>query len=90
MQTISARQLQREYKKVLEKAKQLKEPIVVISNNKPQGAVIGLELLEKIQLDLVAEEALKEQSLGKTRSIKNDRELNRYLKVIEKSANGRN
>ena len=51
LNTISARQIQREYKKVLQRANESKEPIVVMANNKPLGAVIGLDLLEKLQLE---------------------------------------
>lgn len=87
MYTISARQLQREYKKVLEKANKVRKPFIVMSNNQPQGAIIGLDLLEKIQLEVAFQEALKEYKEGKTRSIKNKKELNKYLKEIEEEAN---
>ncbi len=86
MNTISARQIQREYKKVLETANQLNEPIVVMSNNKPQGAIIGLELLEKIQLDSVLREAMAEYKAGKTRSITTLEELEADFEEMEKEA----
>ena len=66
MITVSARQIQREYKTVLENANKTKKPIVVMSNNKPIGAVIGLELLEKLQLDLMLKQALEESQQRKT------------------------
>jgi prevent-host-death family protein len=66
MLTVSARQIQRGYRKVLDDANKSEAPIIVMSNNKPIGAVIGLELLEKLQLDLVLKQALKESALGKT------------------------
>ncbi len=69
LNTISARQIQREYKKVLQQANDSKEPIVVMSNNKPQGAIIGLDLLEKLQLDAVLKEAFEEYEAGETVSI---------------------
>ena len=47
--TISARQLQREYKKVLEEANKIGKPLIVVANNKPQAAIIGLDLLERLQ-----------------------------------------
>lgn len=77
--TISARQIQREYKKVLANANKSKEPIVVMSNNKPQGAIIGLDLLERIQLEAIAEDALKESREGKTKIIKTKRDLEKDL-----------
>ena len=82
--TISARQLQRGYKQVLEEANRLNKPLIVISNNKPQGAVIGLDLLEKIQLNQLADEGLKEYRAGKTKTISTDEELAEDLKELEK------
>jgi len=81
--TISARQIQREYKKVLENANKSKEPIVVMSNNKPQGAIIGLDLLEKMQLEMVLDEALKEYKAGKTVSIETGEDLKKHFEEID-------
>ena len=84
--TISARQIQREYKKILQKANKSKEPIIVMSNNKPLGAIIGLDLLEKIQLELIVKQALKESKSGKTKIIETTKELQEDLKELEKYA----
>ena len=84
LNTISARQIQREYKKVLIDANKSREPIIVMSNNKPQGAIIGLDLLEKIRLDEVAVEALIEYRAGKTKSISTEEELEAEIKEIER------
>ena len=81
--TISARQIQREYKKVLERANKSKKPIVVISNNKPQGAIIGLDLLEKLQLDALFEEAMEEYKTGKIVSIETEKDLQKHFKEID-------
>lgn len=81
--TISARQIQREYKKVFEKANKSKKPIVLMSNNKPVGAVIGLDLLEKIQLEAVLQEALADDKAGKTKIIKTKKDLEKELKDME-------
>ena len=82
--TISARQIQREYKKVLQDANKSKEPIVVMANNKPLGAVIGLDLLETIQLEFLVEQALKDSKAGKTKVIKNMKELKADFREMEK------
>lgn len=82
--TVSARQIQREYKKVLEKANKSKEPIIVMANNKPLGAIIGLDLMEKIQLDILVEQALKDSKSGKTKVIKTKKELEEDLQDLEK------
>ena len=84
LNTISARQIQREYKKVLMDANKSKEPIIVMSNNKPQGAIIGLDLLEKLQLDAVLAEALKEYKAGKTKSISTQEELEADFEEMRK------
>lgn len=84
--TVSARQIQREYKKVLKEANRSKEPIVVMSNNKPQGAIIGLDLLEKLQLDLALKEALEEYKAGKTKTISTKEELEADFEEMKKEA----
>lgn len=81
--TISARQIQREYKKVLQLANDSKEPLIVMANNKPLGAIIGLELLEKLQLEAVLEEALEEYRAGKTVNIDTEADLKKHFKEIE-------
>lgn len=81
--TVSARQIQRGYKKVLEDANKSKEPIVVMANNKPLGAIISLELLEKLQLEAVLDEALREYKLGKTVGIETEKDLKKHFKEID-------
>jgi len=82
--TVSARQIQRGYKKVLEEANKSKEPIVVMSNNKPQGAIIGLDLLEKMRLEAIVLEALKESQEGKTKIIRTKQDLKRDFEELKK------
>ncbi|KKR64949.1 MAG: hypothetical protein UU05_C0033G0002 [Candidatus Curtissbacteria bacterium GW2011_GWA1_40_47] len=84
LNTISARQIQREYKRVLQLANKSKEPIVVMANNKPLGAIIGLDLLEKIQLELVVKQALKESKSRKTKVIETVQDLEKDLQELEK------
>lgn len=85
--TVSARQIQRGYKKVLADANRSKEPIVVMSNNKPLGAIISLDLLEKLQLEAVFNEALKEYKAGKTKTISTMKELEDDFEEMIKEAN---
>ena len=81
--TISARQIQREYKQVLLLANKSKEPIIVMANNKPLGAVIGLDLLERLQLEEVLNEALKEYKAGKTKSIDTEEDLKKHFEEMD-------
>ncbi|PJB88020.1 hypothetical protein CO083_03925, partial [Candidatus Roizmanbacteria bacterium CG_4_9_14_0_8_um_filter_34_12] len=83
-QSISARQMQREYKTVFDCANKEKTPVVVFAHNKPLGAVIGLELLEKLQMDTILKEALQEYKKGKTRTISDAKELEQYLAELDK------
>lgn len=87
LNTISARQIQREYKKVLRDANKSKEPIIVMANNKPLGAIIGLDLLEKIQLEMVLNEALEEYKAGKTKTISTMKELKADFEQMKKETN---
>ena len=82
--TISARQIQREYKKVLQTANESKEPIIVMANNKPLGAVIGLDLLEKLQLEAALNESLDDYKAGRTKSISTPEELEAEFEEIRK------
>jgi PHD/YefM family antitoxin component YafN of YafNO toxin-antitoxin module len=82
-QTVSARQIQREYKKLLEEANKSKKPIVVISNNKLQGAIIGVDLLEKLQLEALRTEALEDSRNGRTTVISTEKELLEHFKDLE-------
>lgn len=86
--TISARQIQRAYKKVLEAVDKSAEPFVIISNNKPVAAIINIRLLEKIErnhkLDQLVAEGMKEYKAGRTTSISTPEELKTYIKEIRK------
>jgi len=87
LNTVSARQIQREYKKVLRNANESKEPIVVMANNKPLGAIISLDLLEKIQMEAVLDEALEEYKAGKTKTISTMEDLEADFEEMRKEAN---
>lgn len=47
--TVSATQLQRNYKKIVKKIKRLREPITVLSKNKPSLVLMDYEQYKKIQ-----------------------------------------
>ncbi len=85
-QTVPMREILRNWKGVFAKAKKSKEPIIILSNSEPQAALISLDLLERIRLDLAAEEALKEYRMGKTKTISTDEELEEYFKEIDRDA----
>ncbi len=45
-QTVSAKNIQRDYRKVFDLAKKTKEPVIVLTNNKPDVAIIDVKQLE--------------------------------------------
>jgi len=83
--SVPAREMQREYKAVFSRANKYKKPVVVFAHSKPIGAVIGLDLLEKLQLDMALREALTEYKNGETQSITSKNELDRYFEELEKA-----
>ena len=44
--TVSAKDIQRNYRKIFDEAKRTGEPIVVLTNNQPDVAIIGIKTLE--------------------------------------------
>ena len=85
--SIPAKKMQREYKKVFEKANKIKKPIVVFSHSKTLGAVIGVELLEQLQLDRIAREAIEEYKRGEAVVIDTPEKLEESFKEMEKEVN---
>ncbi|OGK38792.1 hypothetical protein A3F03_03140 [Candidatus Roizmanbacteria bacterium RIFCSPHIGHO2_12_FULL_41_11] len=86
LNTISAKQIQREYKKIFERANKQNQPIMVITNNKPVGAIISLKLLDQLnrnlQLEMLEKEALAEYKKGGTINITTPEELRDFFDEI--------
>lgn len=47
--TVSVSDIQKDYRKVFDRVKRTKEPVVVLSNNKPDVAIVDYESLEKLR-----------------------------------------
>jgi len=58
-----------------------------MSNNKPLGAIIGLDLLEKFQIEAVLKKALEDYKAGKTKTISTIEELEADFEQMRKEAN---
>lgn len=95
--TVSARELQSSYTSVLNKAKITNKPQIVMRNNKPAGAIISMDLLNKLttilvksgDLELVDEEtearighAMEDLKEGRYTTVKTKAELDQYLKSL--------
>ena len=74
--TVSASDIQKNYRKVFNTARRTKEPVVVLSNNKPDVAIIDYEAFENLRKAAyeaeikdtlkAVEEGRKEYQAGKT------------------------
>jgi prevent-host-death family protein len=81
----SVAQIQRNYKKVIETAKDTKEPVVILRHNKPEAAVVDIETFEEISRkaasfdELKAVEAIKQSETefkgGKARRLRSLKDL---------------
>ena len=81
----SAAQIQRNYKRVIETAKETKEPVVILRRNKPEAAVVDIETFEEIFQkailfdEMKALEAIKqsekEYRSGKARELRSLKDL---------------
>lgn len=46
---MPARSLQKSYKSIIENVKAKKRPVILVTNKKPQAAIVSLEDLERVQ-----------------------------------------
>lgn len=82
---VSASEVQRNYRKVFDRAKKTREPIIVLRDNKPDVAVVDIKVLEKLNKrleELEIEDTLRvirkgdrELASGKTKTFKSLAEL---------------
>ena len=74
--TVSVSDIQKNYRKVFDRARKTKEPVIVLSNNKPDVVIMDIESLDLINKRLeeleiedtlrAVEEGRKEYKEGKT------------------------
>lgn len=83
---VSARDIQRNFNKIVADVQSSSKPFIVFSRSKPIVALLNLDMLENLQLELVKKEALKEYKAGKTKSIKTVEELKAFFKKIDEAA----
>ncbi|MDO8429383.1 MAG: type II toxin-antitoxin system Phd/YefM family antitoxin [Candidatus Daviesbacteria bacterium] len=68
--TTSAREIQRNYKKIFDQVKKTKEPVVVMKNNKPQVAIVDFKHLEDLEAISAVFQSLQEIKEGKAKKLK--------------------
>ena len=62
-QTTTATELQRNYREVVKKAKKLKEPVTVLSNNKPELVVMDYDVFKTLQNNILKQKKRPKRSL---------------------------
>ena len=79
--TVSVSDIQKDYRKIFDRAKKTKEPIIVLSNNKPDVAIVDYESLEALR------EAFHEKEIRETLRIikQGDKEYREGKTVTVKS-----
>ncbi len=63
----TAREIQRNYRKIFDEVKKTKEPIVVMKNNKPEVVIMDAKKLAEMQARLDFLVSREEVKTGKTR-----------------------
>lgn len=81
--TTTATQVQRNYKKVSRKAKKLKEPITVLSNNKPDLVVMDYKVYENLKKRDLTRSRRTRSDLNKFFGLWSKEEADRFDKIIE-------
>ena len=68
--TTTAREIQRNYRKIFDEVKKTKEPVVVMRNNKPEVAIIDAKQLEEMQIIMKVLQSREEARAGKVKLLK--------------------
>ncbi len=71
----TAREIQRNYRKIFDLVKKTKEPIVVMKNNKPEVVIMDPKKLEEMQAILDVLESREEARTGKMKELKSFKDL---------------
>lgn len=68
--TASARDIQRNYRKIFDDVKKTKETVFVMKNNKPEVAIVDAKKLEEMEAILAVLESREEARAGKAKMLK--------------------
>lgn len=69
--TTTAREIQRNYRKIFDLVKKTKEPIVVMKNNRPDVAIVDVKKLEEMEAIITVLQSREEARAGKAKVLKN-------------------
>ena len=66
----TAKQIQQNYRQIFDEVKKSKQPTIVMTNNKPDVAIIDVKELEKMHVILDVLQSREESKSGKTKLLK--------------------
>lgn len=73
--TTTAREIQRNYRKIFDMVKKTKEPIVVMKNNKPEVVIVDAKKLSEMEAIMAVLESKAEADAGKMKLLKSLKDL---------------
>ena len=73
--TTTAREIQRNYKRVFDTVKRTKEPVFVMKNNKPDIAILDAKKLEEMEAIIQVLQSREEVRQGKGKVLKSLKDL---------------
>ncbi len=73
--TTTAREIQRNYRKIFDLVKKTKEPVVVMKNNKPEVVIMDAEKLSEMEAILAVLESKADADAGRVKLLKSLKDL---------------
>lgn len=74
-ETTTARQIQKNYRKIFDQVRKTKRPVVVMSNNKPDVVIVNVKELAKMQAILNVLESREQARKGQVKLLKSLKDL---------------
>lgn len=69
-QTTTAKEIQRNYRKIFDQVKKTGEPVVVMRNNEPDVAIVDAKKLEEMEIIISILQSREEARSGKAKPLK--------------------
>lgn len=66
----TAKEIQKNYRKIFDMVKKTKEPVLVMRNNKPDVAIVDAKKLEEMEAIITVLESREEARAGKAKELK--------------------
>lgn len=73
--TTTAREIQRNYRRIFDLVKKTKEPVFVMRNNKPEIAIIDAKKLEEMEAIIEVLQSKADADAGKVKVLKSLKDL---------------